>query len=261
LRLSNKTQWASRWNKNTISELTLPINKPIFKERHQLFQRFLKSKEGESCLEVGAFPGTYLKYFFDFFGYQPWGVEYVESCAISAQENLNEAGVPAHVIAKDFFTLDVSDSPTGQGWDLTVSFGFVEHFEDSRDAVAKHIAMTRPGGSVVISIPNHSGINGAIMRLIDKEKWSQHNLMSLADLEDAVSRCGGVDVIFSGYVGHLGFWNAGLYSKLKNKLPKMYKFIRAPLWFVEWVGQWFIPNNRWTSPDAIVILRKHVENG
>jgi len=256
MRLSSKNQWESRWQSVGSEALSVPVDKPIFREKHQLFTNYLSPEGKGACLEVGAYPGTYLKYFFEFFGYEPWGVEYVESCAVAAEENLRRTGVPANIFAKDFFETNLGDSPAGEGWDLTVSFGFVEHFEDPAEPIGKHVEVTKPGGNVIISIPNHATLNGKVMRLVDEEKWKQHNLMSLEDLKLAVDRVGDIDVLFAGYVGRFGFWNAGLYSKVKKDYRSIYKFVRAPLWIAEWIGQWVIPNNRWTSPDAVVILRK-----
>jgi SAM-dependent methyltransferase len=256
MRLSKKEQWESRWKESNTEALAVAINRPMFRERHKLFKKLLAEVDGGACLEVGAYPGTYVKYFYEFFGFAPWGVEYVESCAVAAEEKLRRSGVPATILAKDFFETDLGDSPSGEGWDLTVSFGFVEHFEDPVEPIAKHIELTKPGGSIVISIPNHAKLNGRVLRFVDKEKWAQHNLMSLEDLKRAVDRAGGVDVLFSGYLGRFGFWNAGVYSKIKKDYPSIYALVRSPFWLAEWSGQWLIPNNRWTSPDAIVVLRK-----
>ncbi|MBN7797786.1 class I SAM-dependent methyltransferase [Parahaliea mediterranea] len=256
MRLSEKEQWENRWQAAGKPQFFMPVNKPIFRERHRLFQKYLPQGSGRRCLEVGAYPGTYLKYFNEFYDYEPWGVEYVEACARSAESNLRNLGVPATILAKDFFELEVSESPDEKGWDLTVSFGFVEHFEDARVPIAKHIELTKLGGYVVISIPNHSSLNGNVLKLTDAEKWAQHNLMSLEDLVCSVEQVGGVDILFSGYVGHFGLWNAGFYSKVRRESPGLYKAVRGPLWALEWVGQVLIPNNRVTSPDAVIILRK-----
>lgn len=256
MRLSTKQQWEERRSKQDKTSLSFDPLQPIFRERHELFKRYIPVVREGTMLEVGAYPGTYLRYFYEYFGYEPWGVEYVESCATKAAQLLKAEGVPGVILNRDFFELEPSEAPTNEGWDLTVSFGFVEHFDDSKDAIAKHIDVTRSGGLVVISIPNHAGFQGWIMKKIDREKWEQHNKMSLEDLEDAVQRAGGGAILFSGYVGRIGFWAAGLYELVRARYSNLYPLVRAPLWLIEKIGQWVVPNNRWTSPDAVVILRK-----
>ena len=256
MRLASKRQWRDRWAKLDDKSFALSVKKPMFREKHRVFVEIFDSEVLRSCLEVGAYPGAYLKYFYDYFGCEPWGVEYVEECAKSAEKKLNQLGVPARILPRDFFDLDSSESPNGDGWELTVSFGFVEHFDDPTEAIGKHFDVTRPGGFVAISIPNHHGINGSLLRMIDEGKWHQHNRMSLRDLQESAERLTDAEILYSGYVGRIGFWNVGLYSKIKAGHPKLYPLLRTPLWVLEWVGQWIVPNNRWTSPDCLMILKK-----
>ncbi len=256
MKLSTKQQWEERRSKQDKARLSFNPWQPMFRERHKLFKKYIPRVEKGTMLEVGAYPGTYLRYFYEYFGYTPWGVEYVESSAKKAVSLLKAEGVPGVILNRDFFELKLSEAPTAEGWDLTVSFGFVEHFDDSKDAVEKHIAVTRPGGLVIISIPNHAGFQGWIMKKVDRNKWNQHNKMSLEDLEDAVQRAGDGEIVFSGYVGRIGFWAAGLYELVRTRYSNFYPLMRAPLWLIEKIGQWIVPNNRWTSPDAVVILRK-----
>ncbi len=157
---------------------------------------------------------------------------------------------------EDFFNLDLRESHTKDGWDVTISFGFVEHFDDSTGAIAKQIEITRPGGLIFVSIPNHAGINGWILRKVDKPLWDQHNKMSLKDLEEAVRRAGGADVLHSSYVGHMGFAPSKLWPAMRARLGPIFPLIRAPFWLMERAAQWVLPNNRWTSPTAVIVLRK-----
>ena len=49
-------------------------------------------------------------------------------------------------------------------FDLVYSLGVIEHFEDARSIVEKHLFLTKPGGRVVISIPNFGGVYGRLER-------------------------------------------------------------------------------------------------
>jgi len=257
MRLSNKSQWEKRWLKVRKKSLTFDPEQPSFRETHQILNKYLPKQKTGKFLEVGAYPGKYLWYFYKYFGYEPWGVEYVESCSRLAQEMLDKEDIPAKMINDDFFNLKAKDHVDEAGWDLVASFGFVEHFDDPVDAVAKHLEVTKVGGLVIISVPNHAGWNGSIMRFVDKEKWRQHNGMSLDDLVKAFDRAGGNEIIFSDYAGHIGFWNAAVYPKLKSVFGPFYLFTRIPLLLIEKIGRWIIPNNRITSPEAIIIARKN----
>ena len=256
-RLSKKEQWESRWSNTSKNNLTFDPEQPLFRETHRILHKYLPQKNSAKFLEVGAYPGKFLWYFYTYHGYEPWGVEYVESCAQQAQEMLTNAKVPAHIIAGDFFNLRADKYIEGNGWNLVVSFGFVEHFDEPEIAVSKHFEVACPGGLVVVSVPNHAGWNGKIMRYVDKDKWKQHNCMSLDDLIAAFKKTGNNEILFSGHAGHIGFWNTCLYENAKKRMGKFYPLLRAPLWIIEKLGQWVVPNNKYSSPEIIVIAKKY----
>ncbi len=255
-RLSEKEQWESRWSNVNKKKLTFDPEQPLFRETHRILCKYLPKENNAKFLEVGAYPGKYLWYFHEYHRYEPWGIEYVESCAHQAQEMLDREKVPAHIIVGDFFNLNAAEHINESGWDLVASFGFVEHFDEPEVAVSKHLEVTRSGGMVVVSVPNHAGWNGKIMRYVDQDKWQQHNCMSLDDLVEAFNQAGNNKILFSGHVGHVGFWNAGVYSRVKKLMGKWYLLARAPLWLIEWLGQWAVPNNKISSPEILVIARK-----
>lgn len=256
MRLSTKTQWEERWKNGGKSKLAFDPCQPLFRDTNRILQRLVPKSDKGKFLEVGAYPGKYLWYFYKYFGYEPWGVEYVESCASRAQDMLDSHKVPAKIIADDFFNINPGDHSIDGGWDLVASFGFVEHFENPTIAVSKHLEVAKPGGLVVISVPNHAGWNGSIMRVVDKEKWSQHNCMALSDLVSAFDNAGNNKILFAGYVGHIGFWNVCVYENAKRKMGKWYPVLRAPLWIVEKIGRLIVPNNAKSSPEMILIARK-----
>ena len=255
-RLSNKSQWASHWSGTCMGQLEFDPEQPRFREIHRVLQKYLLHTNSASFLEVGAYPGKYLWYFHKYFGYEPWGVEYVETCAQQAKDMLESENISAHMIVDDIFNLIAENHIESGGWDLVASFGFVEHFDEPEVAISKHLEVTLPGGLIVITVPNHAGWNGNILHFVDKENWKMHNCMSLDDMVAAFQKAGNNEIIFSGHVGHIGFWNTYLYSKAKEKMGKFYPLLRAPLWLIEELGQWVVPNNKISSPAIMVIARK-----
>lgn len=255
-RLSKKGQWESHWSKTNTSMLAFDPEQPRFREIHRVLQKHLPQTRDGDFLEVGAYPGKYLWYFHKFFGYKPWGVEYVETCAQQAQEMLDSENIPGQMIVEDIFNLNADEHIEKGGWNLVASLGFVEHFDEPEVAIAKHLEVTLPGGLVMISVPNHAGWNGNILHYVDSEKWRTHNCMSLDNMLAAFKNAGSNEIIFSGHVGHIGFWNTGLYRKLKEIMGRLYPLARAPLWLIEGLGQWLVPNNKYSSPTILVIARK-----
>ncbi len=90
-------------------------------------------------------------------GVAPYGIEYTEEGARLNRELFIRNGLNAdNVLCEDFFS-PALDRLAGT-FDIVISFGFVEHFDDPRPVIKRHIEFCRPGGYVAIVIPNLQGV-------------------------------------------------------------------------------------------------------
>src|SRR5256885_66168 len=141
-----------------------------------IFPNHLPQLLGKSVLEVGSAPGDGLLKFHESTGCIPYGVEYSE-----AGVEVNRGKFAAHdldpknVFHSDFF-LESFQKPNKNRFDLVYSGGFIEHFDNPKDAVAKHIDLTAPGGHVLITIPNLRGANYLLPLLFAPWLIPIHNL-------------------------------------------------------------------------------------
>jgi cyclopropane fatty-acyl-phospholipid synthase-like methyltransferase len=204
-------------------------------------------------LDVGCYPGRYLWYFHHYFGYQISGLEYVDWCCEHTRQCLQGHGLEGEIIHGDLLTYQ-PPSIDAQ-WDIVASLGLVEHFTDTVEVIRKHLDLLKPGGYLVLVIPNHQGLYGRILKLISPEKYRIHNRMSYEDMRGALKQLGRVEILAGGYYGHLGFWNTGLYARVKPMGTLPYLMLRAPLWTLEQAGQ-LLPNTAHLSPNAALVARK-----
>ena len=56
------------------------------------------------------------------------------------------------------------------------SCGLIEHFEDPSEMVAAHLRLVAPGGTVLIAIPNYSGLYLRLQRWFDPANLAIHNV-------------------------------------------------------------------------------------
>ena len=49
-------------------------------------------------------------------------------------------------------------------FDVVMSRGFIEHFDEPSSVVDRHLDLLKPGGLLVVSIPNLRGVNGLLTR-------------------------------------------------------------------------------------------------
>jgi SAM-dependent methyltransferase len=130
--------------------------------------------EGASggVLEIGCAPGRWLAFLSREFGLGVSGIEFTADGAAATRRNLELLGVQqADIREGDFLT--VAPSPR---YEVVVSFGFVEHFTDVEAVIARHAAWVRPGGLVIIGVPNFRGVHGWLQKALDPEVLARHNL-------------------------------------------------------------------------------------
>ena len=124
-----------------------------------IYPRTLPQREGLGITEVGSAPGTRLVRFKKEFGYEPYGIEYSDSGVELNRRVFAENGIdPDNVIHADFFSQDFADKYRGF-FDIVCSWSFVEHFENSKDAINRHVDLLKDDGIALIVIPNLRWLN------------------------------------------------------------------------------------------------------
>ena len=147
----------------------------------RLFLRFVPQGQGKRLIEIGAAPGRWLVFFHEKLGYAVDGIEYVSSACRKTEENLAACGTKGRVFQQDFFHNDLPK----HSYDAVLSIGFIEHFTDLDPVVTGHIALLKPGGVLILAVPNLRGLHGAVERLTDPNTLAVHNLdvMSMSFME------------------------------------------------------------------------------
>ena len=123
-------------------------------------------------LEIGCAPGKWLAYLAGRHGLVPAGIEYSPEGLRATRRNFELLGVTnAELIEGDFFAL----APEPR-FDAVASYGLVEHFDDPGSVLDRHVAWLKPGGRLVIGVPNFRGLHGALQRMLDPKILALHNL-------------------------------------------------------------------------------------
>ena len=218
--LTVRNFWSKYWESKTDLAFRVP---PNYLFHHQLHQ--LVSTNGvRTAIELGGFPGYYAiflkKYckvesaLFDYFVHDSILGEVLEA------NNLKEQDIS--VVEADLFNYTPPKT-----YDLVLSCGLIEHFQDTKDIMDKHLAFLKPGGTLFITLPNFTGVNGWVQKTFDKSNYLKHNINSMNPaLLENIARDLGLQDIKAGYFGKFSVW-------LENKKEKSLltrAFIKA-LWF------------------------------
>jgi 2-polyprenyl-3-methyl-5-hydroxy-6-metoxy-1,4-benzoquinol methylase len=199
------------------------ISKPTFRflasyPQHVLWSRiyapFLPTEKNLTVLEVGSSPGNHLVRLHRTYGYMPYGVDYSESGVEENRRVFARNGIdPENIIKADFFSREFLEQ-NRERFDIVFSRGFVEHFRDVRSVVARHRDLVKPGGTLVISIPNFSGINRLLFSFFNRAVLEKHNLdiMAIANFRQLFA-CPDLTSLFCSYFGTFDF---GLFNTNEN---------------------------------------------
>jgi SAM-dependent methyltransferase len=125
----------------------------------------------QTVLEVGCAPARWLVWYAERFGARVTGIEYTARGAELSRQNLAATGVGGSIHQGDFFSADFDPGP----FDLVLSLGFIEHFQDLASAFDRHLTFVKPGGRLLIGVPNFRGLIGVLQRWGDPSYLALHN--------------------------------------------------------------------------------------
>jgi SAM-dependent methyltransferase len=137
-------------------------------------QRLLRPhvQRGMRVAELGCAPGKILAWVAAALGADTSGLDYSERGIAWSRTLFEKLGIPADLRCEDVFRTTL---PSGS-YDLVYSAGLIEHFDDPRAIVRAHVALAKPGGKVIVAIPDYGGIYGRVQRWLDPANLAIHNL-------------------------------------------------------------------------------------
>ncbi len=169
-----------------------------------LLRKAIDARGYRTFIDIGGFPGHYVALAQTKLGLDPVLLDtYVDRKVVDAL--FTEYGVDAtrvRLIEGDVFTRDPGT------FDVVMSVGFIEHFEDFEKVLGRHVELLAPNGLLFITVPNLRGsLNGFFQRHYDPELLALHNLdaMDPQRLRASALTLGLVDVQVL-YHGSFGVW-------------------------------------------------------
>jgi 2-polyprenyl-3-methyl-5-hydroxy-6-metoxy-1,4-benzoquinol methylase len=243
VRLTSQDYWEKHWQQYTELD-DLGGGCELFDD----VAPFLPPGEGKTFFEVGCAPGRILADFCGRLGFTAHGLDFASDPEV-IERNLGKAGIKVGKVHRaDFFSWQPEER-----YDVVASFGFIEHFDDAARVVDRHFEIVKPGGMVVIGMPNFGGAQRALHWLFDRKNLLRHNtrIMNLPFLEEAARR-NRAEIVQARYTGgHFSFW-------LDEEAPLI---ARKVVWKVvpplRGVANRVVPgeSNPWFSPFLFAIYR------
>lgn len=180
--------------------------------------------ESGTVFEIGCAPGKWLAYLAETVGLAPVGIEYSSEGMVATRKNLELHDITnAEIVQGDFFARE----PEAR-FDAVASYGFIEHFEDPADVLDRHLDWLKPGGLLVIGVPNFRGIHGTLQKMLDRSIVDKHNLRAMDPVY--LSTWAGERGLSVERLGYLGGFEPGLPIVDTSRMNPMIFLARAIMW-------------------------------
>ncbi|MBW4890542.1 class I SAM-dependent methyltransferase [Mucilaginibacter sp. HMF5004] len=190
-----------------------------------LLAKLIKKNDIKSAIELGGFPGYYTIYLKKYQNLDTTLLDYF------VHEGLVNELLEANDMKRDDISIIETDLFTYQPekkYDMVLSFGLIEHFADTKAIIKTHLTLLNPGGTLFITLPNFTGVNGWIQRTFDPENYSKHNIasMNLELLRNIYTELGLTEIEVS-YHGRFTVW-----LENKDSSSAWAKFVTKLIWVI-----------------------------
>lgn len=208
--------------------------------------KIIADTKAQTAIELGGFPGYYAIYLKKYKGLTTTLLDY-----FIHRELVNKLLVANDLKAGDINIIeaDLFKFVPEEKYDMVLSFGLIEHFNDTQFIIGEHLKFLKPGGTLFITLPNFKSVNGWVQRKFDKDNYDKHNINSM-DLELLKSSCTalGLKSVEAYYHGRFSVW-------LENKAEQtaVAKLLMKTIWLTGKVATKLIPvDSKLLSPYIVL---------
>jgi 2-polyprenyl-3-methyl-5-hydroxy-6-metoxy-1,4-benzoquinol methylase len=198
--LTDADYWSGQWRESALPAAIRPETaEPLAREYCRFFTDVLPNRSGR-FLEIGCGCSVWLP-FFARLGFEIAGLDYSDVGCRQARMILEREGLSAQIYEQDAFS--PSSGLLGR-FDVVASFGVVEHFTDTGDAVRAFARYLKPGGLLISTCPNMAGLLGSGQKYLNRPVYKRHVSLTV-EMLSAAHRAVGLHVIRCAYIGSLDF--------------------------------------------------------
>jgi SAM-dependent methyltransferase len=228
--LTDKAFWANYWESKKGLAFNVPPNYTFYK----LLEQIIKEHKPKTAIELGGFPGYYAIFLKKYFSLNTTLFDYyIHKGVLKEVLNTND------LIEKDIEVIegDLFNYQPQKQYDLVLSCGLIEHFNDTKDVIARHLPFLKPDGTLFITLPNFTGINGWVQRNYDQSNYEKHNISSM-DPQLLATYCKelGLKNIEAYHYGKFSIW----LENREQQTGLVKAFIKS-LWFTGKIATKIIP--------------------
>jgi cyclopropane fatty-acyl-phospholipid synthase-like methyltransferase len=200
MNLTDKNFWIKYWENKTNLNIKVKPNYIL----SEILKKITSKNKVKTAIELGGYPGYYAIYLKKYLNIESTLLDYVViKKQIESLLKINELNVNSvKLIEADLFNYDIKTK-----YDLVLSVGLIEHFENTSEIIKMHTDFLNEKGVLFINIPNFKGLNGLIQKYFDLENYKKHNIdcMNIEKLHSICKQLG-LKNIEVRYYGSFMIW-------------------------------------------------------
>ena len=244
-KLTTEDHWVGYWHSKPDVVKTSVNSNYLFSDiinSHFIYDKSIK------FIEIGGFPGFFSIWFSMYLVYQATILDlFIDRTIIKALCDFNKIDEVQSIKG------DITKTLITNKFDVVMSAGLIEHFNDLKSIIEHHSNLLAPSGSLILGVPNFLGLNGFIQKYFDSKNYFSHNLdaMNILLVNKLLIEMN-FDVLHSDYYGNFGIWleSSRIDSKFIKYIFYIINLIRIPL---NYLGI----ETKLTSPYIIFIAKKN----
>jgi cyclopropane fatty-acyl-phospholipid synthase-like methyltransferase len=260
---ANADYWSKYWEVFKIPEPininSNKLNNYTYQEFHKYFSKHIsESDRGKKVLEIGCGNSVWLPYLHEYFGLETDGLDYSETACKRTEEIFKR-----HQLKGNIYNADMFNPPADlfEKYDFVVSFGVIEHFTNTSEALKACSFFLKPGGKIITSIPNMAGFIGIYQKWMNKKIYDLHVPINKQLLNDSLINAGfknvRVEYIMSCAVSAtIDCEYPTKYIPLKKTITLFLSRICKLIWLFEKSTHIRFPKTAFFSPNIISIAEK-----
>lgn len=255
--------WSKLWS---VSDLPRPVDPADRSVRNYLRRRFVRYFDthllrapaaGGRLIEVGCARSVWPSFFASARGLRVSGLDYSPVGCEQSRAMFVRDGVNGDIVQGDLF-----DPPADLrgAFDYVISFGVVEHFEDTVAALRAMALLLAPGGRMYTLIPNQIGLMGQVQKRLDRRFFDIHVPLDAEALRAAHERAG-LTIRDAGYfmstnfgvLNHSMIAHGSLGARVRGLVRAGFVALSVAVWVFEDLTGLELPATRAWAPYAICV--------
>jgi cyclopropane fatty-acyl-phospholipid synthase-like methyltransferase len=186
-----------------------------------LWDKLITSNDNpRTIIEIGAYPGRYLAYLSQKYDLIPTALDYNPDKS-KIEETFQNFGIHNYeILVSDFQKLN-----NDKKYDIVISNGFIEHFDNYKLIFKKHGDLLNEGGTMLIMVPNKRYFRKWFDWICDLDNLKIHNTKCMSRKElHALASDNNLQIIVIDYFGVFAFnvhQSLNLFQKVIYKITRI----------------------------------------